>query len=81
MLLPGSDTSSQLMAAGYFLGMLLLYSLPLLLHSLFYAVGGEARDQTRLRSVLLQGATAFVLIALTSFLTSDATSDFIYFQF
>jgi alginate O-acetyltransferase complex protein AlgI len=81
MLLPGSDTSAQLMAAGYFLGMILLYSLPLLLHSLFYLVGGEAREQTRPRLVLLQGATAFVLIVLTSFLTSDATSDFIYFQF
>jgi alginate O-acetyltransferase complex protein AlgI len=78
---PGADSPAQLMAAGHFLGLIALFSFPLLCDSLLYLSRCYERARGTLSWALFEGVTAFVLIVATTFFYSDVPGDFIYFQF
>ncbi len=78
---PGSDSPAQLMAAGHFLGLIGLFSLPLLGDSLLYLSRAYERARATLSWALLEGLTAAMLLAAIVFFYSDIPGDFIYFQF
>jgi alginate O-acetyltransferase complex protein AlgI len=78
---PGRDTPAQWMAAGQFLGLIVLYSSPLLVDSALYLTGVYARARNTTRWALAQGVLVAALIGGMVFLGSDVPSDFIYFQF
>jgi alginate O-acetyltransferase complex protein AlgI len=80
-LTPGSDTPAQRMAAGYFLGTVACYAVPLLIDSGLYLGRVYGRARATLGWALVEGCTAMLLIAGTALFSSDAASDFIYFQF
>lgn len=78
---PGSDTPAQLMAAGHFLGLILVHALPLVADSLLSATGVYRRRNGAPRWVALEAATLAVLIVGMAGFYSTVPSDFIYFQF
>jgi hypothetical protein len=59
----------------------LVYSLPLIVDAALYRVGAYERAEKLRMPSLAGGMTALVLVLLTAFLHSEASSDFIYFQF
>jgi D-alanyl-lipoteichoic acid acyltransferase DltB (MBOAT superfamily) len=77
----GSDSPAERMAAGQFLGLILLYSSPLIADSLFYLTGVYERARNTTQWALTQGALAMTLILGMAFFYSEVPGDFIYFQF
>ncbi|HYO96625.1 MAG TPA: hypothetical protein VER33_19060 [Polyangiaceae bacterium] len=78
---PGSDSPEQLAAAGYFLGTIVVYALPLCVDTALDLTGVTRQPRQSMRWVVLQGAALGLLIAGMALLYSDVPSDFIYFQF
>jgi alginate O-acetyltransferase complex protein AlgI len=80
-LLPGNDSRGEWMAAGQFLGLILLYASPLIADSVLYASGVYQRARDTTRWALAQGALVMTLIIGMAFFYSEIPGDFIYFQF
>jgi alginate O-acetyltransferase complex protein AlgI len=80
-LTPWNDTPAARLAAFHLLTLTLFYALPLIADSALYRTGTYER-LSKLRSpALIGGFAAAVLVVGMAFLHSEATSDFIYFQF
>jgi D-alanyl-lipoteichoic acid acyltransferase DltB (MBOAT superfamily) len=78
---PGTDSADQLLAARYFLGLVLVYAFPLVVDSVLSRTRVYEERGPRLRHALVEGAAVAVLVVGMTFLHSDQPSDFIYFQF
>jgi D-alanyl-lipoteichoic acid acyltransferase DltB (MBOAT superfamily) len=78
---PGHDTPAEWMAAGQFLGLIVLYSSPLLVDSALYLTGVYSRARNTTSWALAQGVLVAALIGGMVLLCSEVPSDFIYFQF
>jgi D-alanyl-lipoteichoic acid acyltransferase DltB (MBOAT superfamily) len=81
MIMPGADSLAQRIAASHFLGVVLIYSLPLVADTLLAVSGVYARARTSLPWLLANGAAVVALLVGLGFLHSGVSSDFIYFQF
>jgi D-alanyl-lipoteichoic acid acyltransferase DltB (MBOAT superfamily) len=78
---PSAMTGDQWHAAGLFLGLLLVYTAPLMIHSLLYVAGVERWLVTGRRGVLARGALVAALVFAILAFRSPASNEFIYFRF
>ena len=78
---PAASTAEQWAAAGYFLGLICSYALPLVVHTAVHLLGRGRLFRSGWSGALAQGATAAALLLGMMLLYSTVPSDFIYFQF
>lgn len=81
---PGAATALEWQAGAYFACLVLLYSLPIVVHMWVDSKSPAAREaatSSGYRSLALRTATATVLFAVTLLLRTATSADFIYFQF
>jgi hypothetical protein len=80
-LTPWDDTPTARLAAFHLLVLTLVHALPLVADSALYRLGAYEKV-SRLRAPALAGGLAAALLVLgMAFFHSEASSDFIYFQF
>jgi D-alanyl-lipoteichoic acid acyltransferase DltB (MBOAT superfamily) len=78
---PFDDTNNGRLAAFHLLALTLVYSLPVVVDSVLYRSGVYERVERLRAPAVAGGVTAAFLVLVTAFLHSEASSDFIYFQF
>jgi len=78
---PFGEPHAKRSAAGHLLSLTVLYSLPLVADSVLYLSGAYRKAETTPRAGLLGGLATAALLVGIAFFYSQASSDFIYFQF
>ena len=78
---PAANTPKQWVAAGYFLGLVCTYSLPLVVHTWVDLLGAERIFRGEMRLAIAESAAAAILLVAMMILYSPTPSDFIYFRF
>jgi D-alanyl-lipoteichoic acid acyltransferase DltB (MBOAT superfamily) len=78
---PFDNSREQVAAAGFFFAMTLAYSLPLILHSGAAAFGIDVRRGAEQLRFAAQAALVCVMVLGLMLFHSQASSEFIYFQF
>jgi alginate O-acetyltransferase complex protein AlgI len=78
---PWAATPLEWQAAGYFSAMVLLYSIPLMVHMLIDGERAAVSAPAALNSLAVRTATSTALFGGILLLRAASSADFIYFQF